>query len=232
MADRRPGGPDLGRGASRRGDGASSKVLAHAAPTYGCGDLDGARRARILLLYNADQPWERLNVADTVKIPWQAYLGARAIRCCRIRAGCWRRSSPTTPGRHDALCGGGLAARRTVRQPRRQARPRSPGICRRASRCSSGVRVQGDGSLSFHSAPPGAGRSVTLRCELSVLVLIADVPHPARPVDRRVRARPAGGASPGAATATTRRARSVVGVSTPELRRALENSADYWEARS
>src|SRR6202046_1220375 len=29
-----------------------------------------------VLLYNALEPWERLNVADTVKIGWQAYFGA------------------------------------------------------------------------------------------------------------------------------------------------------------
>ena len=27
-----------------------------------------------LLLWRVDAPWERLNVADTVKVPWQAYL--------------------------------------------------------------------------------------------------------------------------------------------------------------
>ncbi|MFD5799334.1 DUF1989 domain-containing protein, partial [Streptomyces diastatochromogenes] len=27
-----------------------------------------------LLLYVADRPWERLNVADTVKVQWNAYL--------------------------------------------------------------------------------------------------------------------------------------------------------------
>ena len=29
-----------------------------------------------VLLWRADAPWERLNVADTVKVPWQAYIGA------------------------------------------------------------------------------------------------------------------------------------------------------------
>lgn len=29
-----------------------------------------------VVVYNALEPWERLNVADTQKIPWQAYLGA------------------------------------------------------------------------------------------------------------------------------------------------------------
>ncbi|MFE0522988.1 DUF1989 domain-containing protein, partial [Streptomyces sp. NPDC058954] len=37
-------------------------------------DLRGDACAH-LLLYVADRPWERLNVADTVKVQWNAYLG-------------------------------------------------------------------------------------------------------------------------------------------------------------
>ena len=36
-------------------------------------DVTGEACAHVLL-YNALEPWERLNVADTMKIPWQAYL--------------------------------------------------------------------------------------------------------------------------------------------------------------
>src|SRR3546814_3734387 len=38
-------------------------------------DLDGDCCAGVLL-HRADNPAERLNVADTVKVQWQAYLGA------------------------------------------------------------------------------------------------------------------------------------------------------------
>ena len=51
----------------------TSKVLARGTRLR-LPDLDGAACAN-LLLYRADAPWERLNVADTVKVPWQAYLG-------------------------------------------------------------------------------------------------------------------------------------------------------------
>src|SRR3954452_2847204 len=37
-------------------------------------DLRGDACAH-LLLYAAERPWERLNVADTVKVQWNAYLG-------------------------------------------------------------------------------------------------------------------------------------------------------------
>ena len=41
-------------------------------------DLEGDACAN-LLVYNAAQPFERLNVADTVKVQWQAYLGAGSL---------------------------------------------------------------------------------------------------------------------------------------------------------
>ena len=89
-------------------------------------DLDGEACAH-LLLYNADQPWERLNVADTVKIPWQAYLGTGHPLLSdqgRVLATIVADDS----GRHDALCGGGPAGRaRVFINARRQARPGAAG---------------------------------------------------------------------------------------------------------
>ena len=57
-----------------------------------------------LLLYNALEPVERLNVADTLKIPWQAYLRAGTPLLSgdgRVLASLVEDSS----GRHDAFCG-------------------------------------------------------------------------------------------------------------------------------
>ena len=66
-------------------------------------DPDGGACAH-LLLFRADAPWERLNVADTVKVPWQAYLGAGHPLLSdqgRLLATVLADSS----GRHDTLCG-------------------------------------------------------------------------------------------------------------------------------
>ena len=49
-------------------------------------DLTGDACAHVLV-YNALEPWERLNVADTVKIPWQAYLGDGPPAAVRRRPG-------------------------------------------------------------------------------------------------------------------------------------------------
>ena len=57
-----------------------------------------------LLLFRADQLWERLNVADTVKVQWQAYTTAGQLLLSdqgRVLATVLNDSS----GRHDALCG-------------------------------------------------------------------------------------------------------------------------------
>ena len=55
-------------------------------------------------MFRAGASWERLNVADTVKVPWQAYLGtghpllSDQGRLLATVVG-------DTSGRHDTLCG-------------------------------------------------------------------------------------------------------------------------------
>ena len=76
----------LARGTRRRMDDRTGLACAH------------------LLVYNALEPVERLNVADTLKIPWQAYLGAGTPLLSgdgRVLASLVEDSS----GRHDAFCG-------------------------------------------------------------------------------------------------------------------------------
>ena len=66
-------------------------------------DPDGGACAH-LLMFRADAPWERLNVADTVKVPWQAYLGAGHPLLSdqgRVLA----TVVADTSGHHDTLCG-------------------------------------------------------------------------------------------------------------------------------
>ena len=71
-------------------------------------DVAGQACAHVLL-YNALEPWERLNVADTVKIGWQAYLTTGHPLLSgdgRVLATIVADDS----GRHDALCGTSTAA--------------------------------------------------------------------------------------------------------------------------
>jgi uncharacterized protein len=76
-------------------------------------DLRGDACAH-LLLFVADRPWERLNVADTVKVQWNAYLGEGQLLLSdqgRVLASL----VADTSGRHDALCGTSTLVRNTNR---------------------------------------------------------------------------------------------------------------------
>jgi len=76
-----------------------------------------------VLLHNALEPWERLNVEDTMKIPWQACLGAGHPLLPgegRVLATIVADDS----GRNHALCG-------TFRKDPEPAAVTSPGLHRR-----------------------------------------------------------------------------------------------------
>lgn len=197
-----------------------------------------------LALYNALQPVERLNVADTQKIPWQAYLGAGHP----LLSGDGRVLATValdTSGHHDAFCGTSTEAWNEHRYG--TARPEGPapsgrGLLLKAAAKHGlgardlpptvsffqGVRVEPDGTLGpTGSAGPGA--AVELVAELPLLVLIADVPHPLDP-------RPEYRVGPLRVHAW----RQPVGGCTlpdghpdlpPELHRAYLNTVDYAEAR-
>jgi hypothetical protein len=205
------------------GGGATSKVLS-AGTTLRLRDLDGDACAH-LLLYHADMPWERLNVADTVKIPWQAYLG-REHPLLSDQGRVLATIVADDSGRHDALCGGGAAGRAAMINlaAKHGLTPRDlpPSVS-----FFEAVRVQEDGALLFLGSA-GEGRAVSLRCELALVVVIANVRHPVDP-------RPDHETTPlevlawrGEPTPPD----DPLWSSSPELQRALQNSADYRQARA
>ncbi|WP_330228390.1 DUF1989 domain-containing protein [Nocardia sp. NBC_00508] len=137
-------------------------------------DPAGAACAHVLLL-RTDAPWERLNVADTVKVPWQAYLGGGHPLLSdqgRILA----TVLADTSGHHDALCGPTDRARAQLRLAgaKQGLEPRDIGPTVSFFR---GIRVEPDGTLTATgSAAPGA--SVDLLVHLPVTVLVANSAHP------------------------------------------------------
>ena len=222
------------------GGGYSSKVLARGT-TLRLTDLEGDACAH-LLLYNADQPWERLNVADTVKIPWQAYLGeghpllSDQGRILGVIVG-------DSSGRHDALCGTTTLARNVERYG--DGSPQGPSPAGRELQLLAaakhglgprdippsvsffqGVRVDSEGALRFEGSA-GGGATVELRIEMPVIAIVVNVPHP---LDPRA-----------SYTATTLELLAWRGdptgpedalwSQTPELERAFLNTADYCDAR-
>ncbi len=205
-------------------------------------DVAGEASAH-LLLFNADQPWERLNTADTVKIPWQAYLGVGHP----LLSGDGRVLATVvadTSGRHDALFGTSTDAANLARFG--DARPEGPtpsgrGLFLKAAAKHGlsardlppnvsffqGVRVGPDGAIEWLGSA-GPGTSVTLVAELPLIVLIANVMHPVDPSPRyrtgplRVHAWRGAPTLPG----------NPLFDATPESHRAYLNTLDYAEARA
>lgn len=172
----------------------TSKVLARGTRIR-LRDIDGAACANVLL-YRADGPWERLNVADTVKVPWQAYLGVGhplLSDAGRVLA----TVVADTSGRHDALCGTTSRAGNTAKYGSGSVHSPSPagrelltlaaakhGLEPRdlppALSFFHGVRVETDGALTSIGTA-GAGAYVELLLHLPLIVLIADAAHPLDP---------------------------------------------------
>jgi urea carboxylase-associated protein 2 len=218
----------------------TNKVVARGT-TIRLTDLAGDACAH-LLLFNADQPWERLNVADTVKVPWQAYLGAGHPLLSdqgRVLA----TLTEDTSGHHDALCGTSTRARNEERYGDGQAQGPSPagrellllgalkhGLGPRDVPPSlslfQGVRVGDEGALTF-TGSAGAGASVTLRAELPLVALIANVPHPLDPREAYTCSALEVLAWRGTPTASG----DPLWTATPESERAFLNTADYAAAR-
>ncbi|UWE09309.1 urea amidolyase associated protein UAAP1 [Actinacidiphila bryophytorum] len=222
------------------GGGYTHKVLARGTELR-LADPAGTACAH-LLLFAEGRPWERLNVADTVKVQWNAYLGAGRLLLSdqgRVLASL----VADTSGRHDTLCGTSSAARNTARYGDGSAHGGSPagrelfllaaakqGLGPRDLPPSlsffQGVRVEPDGALEFIGSA-GPGTAVTLRAEQPLTVLLANVPHPldprpgyvCGPLEVRARAgAPTGPQDP-------------LWDATPEGRRAFLNTAEHLAAR-
>jgi uncharacterized protein YcgI (DUF1989 family) len=203
------------------GGGYTSKVLARGT-TLRLTDLAGDACAHVLL-YNADQPWERLSVADTVKVPWQAYLSTGHPLLSdqgRVLA----TIVDDTSARHDAICGAPAArAALVVAAAKHGLGPRdvAPTVA-----FFEGVRVEPDGKLCF-TGSAGPARHVELRAELPLVVLIANAAHPLDPREDHTCSMLEVRAWRGAPTAPE----DPLWTSTPELERAFLNTADYADAR-
>jgi uncharacterized protein YcgI (DUF1989 family) len=181
-------------------------------------DPDGGACAH-LLLFRADASWERLNVADTMKVPWQAYLGVGHPLLSdqgRVLA----TVVDDTSGHHDALCGMTAAARAQmllgVHKHGMDIRDVAPSVS-----LFKGVRVDADGALAF-TGGAGGGATVDLLLHLPLIVVVVNASHPLDPdpavTDLDVVAWQAG-------------AELTEPVSTdPEYLRALFNTESTWAA--
>ena len=190
-----------------------------------------------VVVYNARQPNERLNVADTVKVQWQAYLDAGAILLSDMGRALMTIVEDTSQ-RHDAFCGATTRHANERRYGHGAVHGPSPasralftvaaakhGLDRRdLPPCISffkGVRIGDDGALVFDGAPTGPAH-VQLRAELDVILLLTNSPHPLDPrsiyTGSIVRVTAWRGDPP---------LDPIEAATTPERRRAYENTALY-----
>lgn len=220
----------------------TSKVLARGTRLR-LRDLDGTACAH-LLLWRADAPWERLNVADTVKVPWQAYLSAGHPLLSdqgRVLA----TVVSDTSGHHDALCGTTTLSGNAVKYGAGAVESPSPagrellalaalknGLTRRDVAPSlsffHGVRVDADGGLvSIGSA--GADTAVELITHLPLIVAVANTAHPLDPAPEFTvgSLEVLAWSAPGDLAAIG----ATVDERDPEYQRAYLNSEDVWSAR-
>ncbi|HEX3793021.1 MAG TPA: urea amidolyase associated protein UAAP1 [Acidimicrobiales bacterium] len=175
--------------------GYSQRILA-AGTTIRLTDVEGDACAH-LLLFRAGQTWERLCVADTVKVQWQAYTTTGQLLLSdqgRVLA----TVVADTSGRHDALCGTSTLVRNEERYG--TGRPEGPSPAGRelfvlgAAKCGLTPRdlppsVSFFKGVTIHPATgqlewvggSGGPATVALRAEMPLVVLLANTAHPVDP---------------------------------------------------
>lgn len=146
-----------------------------------------------LLIFNADMPTERLNVADTVKVQWNAYLAAGKLLLSdmgRVLVSILEDGA----GTHDAFCGTSNAATNQAKYGEGRNSGAFPngrdrlllgcakhGLQRRdvhpCVNLFKGTRIEPDGTITPLVGPYQPGRTVFLRAEMDVIVVIANCPH-------------------------------------------------------
>jgi urea carboxylase-associated protein 2 len=193
-----------------------------------------------MLVFNAERPVERLTVADTMKVQWNAYLGAGSLLLSDMGRVLMSVVEDTTSG-HDALCGASNRASNARRYgdgfnhgAHPNARDRFVialgkfGLGRKDIHACMNwfkpVRVAEDGETWVDAGPFPPGRHIILRAEMDVIVVLANCPHV-------LDARGAYGVSPVRATAWRGPVTALddpIRLATPEGLRAFQNVEDYY----
>ncbi|MFO6448407.1 urea amidolyase associated protein UAAP1 [Erythrobacter sp. NE805] len=193
-----------------------------------------------LNIFNAEMPTERLNVADTVKVQWNAYLGAGKLLLSdmgRVMASILEDGA----GTHDTFCGVSNAASNLRKYGEGRNSGAFPsgrdrlilgaakhGLTRRdvhpAVNLFKGTKIEADGSITPIVAPFVPGRAVLLRAEMEVILVIANCPHVLDPREGWHSTPLRATAWRGAVTGED----DPVRTATPEGLRAFLNTEDYY----
>lgn len=201
-------------------------------------DLKGDACASFLA-FNAEEPQERLNIADTVKVQWNAYLGAGKLLLSdmgRVLFSILEDEAET----HDCFCGASSDAgnaRKYGDGPHLAAPSGRDRFLKGAAKhgltrkdvhpCVNffkGVRIGADGATQLDIGPYAEGRRLMLRAEMHVIVVIANCAHVLDP-------RPAYSVTPLRLTAwrgPLTPGDDAVRTSAPEALRAFQNTEEYY----
>lgn len=219
----------------------TSKVLARGTRLR-LRDVTGSACANILL-WRADAPWERLNVADTVKVPWQAYLG-KGHPLLSDQGRVLATVVDDESGQHDALCGTTTLAGNTAKYGDGHAHSSTPAGREMFTLAAAkhgltpsdvapslsffhGVVVEADGTLTSKGSA-GFDKSVDLILHLPCVVAVVNTAHPLDPS-------PTFDTGPlevlaWKATDDLDDLLGTVADTDPEYQRAVANSEDVWAA--
>ena len=146
-----------------------------------------------LQIFNAEMPTERFSFADTVKIQWNAYLGAGKFLLSDMGR-VLMSIAEDTAGTHDTFSGTSNAhtnaakygdGRNSGQFPNGRDRfllgAAKHGLQRRDIHACvtlfKGSQIADDGTIVPQIGPFEPGREVVLRAEMEVIVVIANVPH-------------------------------------------------------
>ncbi len=146
-----------------------------------------------MLLFNAECPVERMNVADTLKVQWHAYLGAGKLLLSDMGR-VMMSIVADDAGTHDAFCGASNEASNARAYgdgknygSHPNARDRfmlavaKYGLGRKdVHPCINwfkGVSVGDDGRTTGELGPFAPGRQIVLRAEMDLIVVLANCPH-------------------------------------------------------
>ncbi len=146
-----------------------------------------------MLVFNAERPSERLNVADTMKVQWNAYLQAGQVVLSdmgRVLLSILDDQAQT----HDLICGPSSERTNARKYGHGANWSDRPGARDRlllgAAKFGLGARdvhpcinwfksvhVAPDGTTMLQVGPFAPGRALTLRADMNLIIVLANCPH-------------------------------------------------------
>ena len=142
-----------------------------------------------LLCYNADNPVERLNVADTAKIQFNAFLKKGMVLYSDMGRVLFSITEDTS-GYHDLLAGCSNASSNTAKYGEGNWKNSRDNFLKALTRRGLGkkdimpnlnlftrIAVEPDGQMAFVEGCEQPGSFIDLRAEMNVLVVLSNCPH-------------------------------------------------------